>query len=143
MKRKLNPPQNNPEGKFKLRCRMGAARSCQEARWHRAKYLAKTSQNRQAALACHLALPDRATWLASRASSIFVSRLAIRVSIRWDFRATLFRGFKLASLALLSAKCCSSFHFFNTILENIERRYMSKKCAKGGRFHTSLTLSNV
>ena len=32
----------------------------------------------------------RATWLASRASSVSVARLAIVVSVRWDFLATLF-----------------------------------------------------
>ena len=108
-----------------------------------------SGKNRQAAPACHLARschvarPGHATWLARCASSVFVARLAIGVLIRWDFRATLFCGFKLASLALLSAKCCSSFHFFDTVPENIERRYMSKKYAKGGRFDPSLIRLNV
>jgi len=78
----------NPEGKFKLRCGTEVARSCLEAQWHRAKFLAKTGQNRQAAPACHLAQPDRAmwhgraTWLTDRAWSVFVTRLVIVVSIR-------------------------------------------------------------
>jgi len=86
-----------------------------------------------------MARPGRATWLASRTSAVFVARLAIGVSICWDFRTTLFCGFKLASLALLFAKCCSSFYFFDTAPENIERRYMSKKYAKQDRFNPSLT----
>jgi len=54
----------------------------------------------------------------------------------WDFRAILrglFCGFKLASLALLSAKYRPSFRFFDKVPENTERCYMSKMCAKGGR----------
>jgi len=60
----------------------------------------------------------RATWH-GYASLVFVAWLAIGVSIRWDFRATLFCGFILSSLALFFAKCCSSFHFFDTAPENI------------------------
>jgi len=49
----------------------------------------------------------------------------------------------LAFLALLSAKCCSSFRFFNKVPENIERCCMSKKYARGGRINPSLTQLNV
>jgi len=49
----------------------------------------------------------------------------------------------LAFLAFLSAKCYSSFRFFDKVPENIERCYMSKKYAKGDRFDSSLTRSNV
>ena len=135
MKRKLNPPQNNPEGKFKSRRRTGAARSCQISGKNRPKPTSGTGVLLGTARPCHVARPGPATWLVGRASSVFIARLAIGVSIHWDFCATLFRGFKLASLVLLYAKCYSSFHFFDIVPENIKRRYMSKKHAKGGRFN--------
>ena len=62
------------------------------------------------------------------------------------FRGTFVRRFSttfLAFLALLSAKCCSSFRFFNKVPENIERCSISKKYAKGDRFDHSLTQLNV
>ena len=54
-----------------------------------------------------------------------------------------FHGLKLASLALLSAKCRLSFRFFDKVPKNIERCYMSKMYAKGGRFDHFLTRLNV
>ena len=62
------------------------------------------------------------------------------------FRGTFVRRFFaafLAFLALISAKCCSSFRFFNKVPENIARCCISKKYAKGGRFDPSLTQLNV
>jgi len=64
----------------------------------------------------------------------------------WGFRAMLsdlFRGFKIASLALLSAKYRPSFCSFNKVLENTERCYMSKMYAKGHRFDPFLTWLNA
>jgi len=70
-----------------------------------------------------------ATW---RLRPVFMAWLCYMCSIRWDFHATLFHGFKLALLALLSAKYRLSFHFFDKVLENTERCCMSKMYASGG-----------
>jgi len=121
----------------------GMMAPCQISGKNRPKPTSGTGVLLGTARPCHMARPGPATWLVGRASSVFIARLAIGVSIHWDFRATLFRGFKLASLVLLYAKCYSSFHFFDIVPENIKRRYMSKKYAKGGRFDHFLTRSNV
>ena len=85
--------------------------------------------------------PGRATWLPGHlCGSEWVGR-ATWVWFRETFVQRSF-AFFLAFLALLSAKCCLSFRFFNKVPENIERCYMSKKCAKGGRLDSSLTRLN-
>lgn len=98
---------------------MGVARLWSKARWDHAK---KTQ----------VAWPGRATWRLRAVVPVFVAWLCYPCSIPWDFRVTLFCGFKLASLTLLSAKCRPSFRFFDKAPENTERRYMSGMYAKGG-----------
>jgi len=49
----------------------------------------------------------------------------------------------LASLALPSAECRLSIHFFDKVPENTERCRISKKYAKGDRFDPSLAQLNV
>jgi len=140
-------PRNNPEGKFKLRRGMGVARSCPKARGDRAKTLANTPKTGTSgtgvplgtagpchmALSCHLDGP--ATCAGSSGSA--VRRGSGSMGLLYN---AFFAAF-LAFLFLISAKCCSSFRFFNKVPENIKRCYMSKKCAKGGRFDSSLTRS--
>jgi len=109
-------PQNNREGKFKSWRRTGVTWSCFEAKiWH------NRPRPAQVARACHLAIP------AGCASFPCPAVLPM-----FDFRAMLFRDFKPVFLALLSAKCHSSFCFFDKVSENTERCYMSKMYAKGG-----------
>ena len=104
----------------------------------------------QMARGCHMARPHRATWHGQAVPPGFPASCAGLGWVGRDawvrFRGTSVQRFSatfLAFLALLSAKCCSYFRFFNKVPENIERCYMSKKCAKGGRFDSSLTRSNV
>jgi len=52
----------------------------------------KPPRTGKAALACHLAQPDRATSLPRPLVPVFVARLCYVCSIPWDFRAALFRG---------------------------------------------------
>jgi len=80
-----------------------------------------------------MARPDHVTWLAGWLCRFSVARLCLLawapVLDPWDFRATLsdlFHGFKLASLALLSAKYHLSFHSFSKVPENTEKRNMSE-----------------
>ena len=64
----------------------------------------------------------------------------------WNFHATPsnhFRDYKIASLALLSAKYCLSFRSFGKVLENTEKCYMSEIYAKGDRFDHFLIQSNM
>ena len=84
-------------------------------------------------------------WLACRANFVWHERATRHGVPMLDpkcFRTTLcelFCGFKLASLALISSKYRSSFHFLDKVPENTKRCYMSKIYAKGGRFDHFLT----
>ena len=105
---------------------------------YRVKILTEPAQNRISGTAHHLARQNRPL------CSISCCGLdGYRHFGSSGFHGTLFFRGLLASLTLLSGKCCSSFRFFNKVPENIERCYMSKKYAKGGRFDYSLTRSNV
>jgi len=96
----------------------------------------------------------------ARGTVVSHCRQTCRASFEWHGRATrhrvpvldlrrfrvtlcdLLHGFKLASLALLSAKYRPSFSFFDKVTKNTERCYMSKMYAKGGRFDPFLTRLN-
>ena len=97
----------------------------------------------QAARACHLARPSHAIGWFRPVVPVSIARLCYPCLTPWDFRATLFCGFKLASLALLSAKYRPSFCLFDKVPKYNERCYISKMYTKGGRFDHSLTRSKV
>jgi len=84
-----------------------------------------------------MARPNRSTWLAGWLCRFSVAWLCLParapVLDPWDFCATLsglFRSFKLASLALLSAEYRPSFRSFDKVPENTERCYMSEMYTK-------------
>ena len=89
---------------------------------------------------CRVTRPGRAAWLAA-------GRLSWpNWLLSFGFMGTFVRRFFAALNRLLCPLFCwngSSFCFFDKVPENIERYYMSKKCAKRGRFDSSLTRSNV
>ena len=92
----------------------------------------------QVARVCHLPWPNHATWhgratwhgqavpLGCPAKCAGLVGVGRATWVR--FRGTFVRRFSaafLAFLALFSAKCYSSFRFFNKVPKNIERCYMS------------------
>ena len=113
------------------------ARSCLEAQRHRAKMLPSTPQHSTSGTGVPLGTVVPLGCPAKCAGLVGVGHAT------WvRFRGTFVRRFSaafLAFLALLSAKCCSSFRFFNKIPKNIARCCISKKYAKRGRFDPSLT----
>jgi len=116
---------------------MAVARSCPEARHHCAKLLESDLADRPRGTVrpCHVAAGLAWSGLCGSA----LPHAFDSPGLPCDAFFVVFH----ASLALLSAKCCSSFCFFNKVLENIERCQTSEKYVKGGRFDSSLTWSNV
>ena len=99
----------------------------------------KSPKTAQVARVCHLARPNRAMW---QGQAVPLGCLSLMCRFSWPGCATCARSrgtfaqrffaALLASLALLSTKCRSSFRFFDKDSENTERCYMSKMYVKGG-----------